>query len=329
MIFADNLFEQVLINPVNNGFSRLQIVSGYATAAMVFHHLEALRKISDNVKIELIIGMAVKDGASLSNHSAIKKLMNDFKDQFRSSYLMELPPVHSKLYIWSDSNNSSISFIGSANYTQNAFFKNREILANCESQSAVNYYNSLIDQSIYCDHEEAENLIQIYNRLYYKKLRLRDEVNIDNLDTDQISDEVISGLERVNISFLDRRGNLPDRSGLNWGQRPEVGREPNQAYIRIPSSIQKTDFFPDRGKHFTIKTDDDKILICTRAQANGKAIHTPHNNSLIGEYFRNRLGVGNGRPVLKEHLVSYGRTDIDIYKIDTETYYLDFSVNNG
>lgn len=79
--------------------------------------------------------------------------------------------------------------------------------------------------------------------------------------------------------------------------------------------------------HFTVLTDDNKVLICTRAQQNGKAIHTPHNNSLIGEYFRHRLGIPYGHSVTKEHLLSYGRTDIDFYKIDDETYSMDFSVS--
>ena len=78
--------------------------------------------------------------------------------------------------------------------------------------------------------------------------------------------------------------------------------------------------------HFTINTDDNKTLIATRAQQNGKAIHTPHNNSLIGEYFRMRLGLPNGAFVQKEDLIRYGRTDVDFYKIDDETYYMDFSV---
>jgi hypothetical protein len=94
----------------------------------------------------------------------------------------------------------------------------------------------------------------------------------------------------------------------------------------LPHTIYRTDFFPAIGVHFTILTDDNRVLICTRAQANGKAIHTPHNNSLIGEYFRNRLGVANGAPVRLQHLINYGRTDVTFYRIDDETYYMDFSV---
>ena len=90
--------------------------------------------------------------------------------------------------------------------------------------------------------------------------------------------------------------------------------------------IYKTDFFPPIGQHFTVYTDDGKILICSRAQERGKAIHTPHNNSLIGEYFRMRLGVPNGYPITIKHLQAYGRSDVDFYKIDEETYYMDFHV---
>lgn len=72
--------------------------------------------------------------------------------------------------------------------------------------------------------------------------------------------------------------------------------------------------------------DNDEIILFTRTQENGKAIHTLHNNSLIGVYFRKRLGVPLGEKVTMEHLIKYGRTYIDFYKIDDENYYMDFSV---
>ena len=93
--------------------------------------------------------------------------------------------------------------------------------------------------------------------------------------------------------------------------------------------IYRSDFFPKRSIHFTVLTDDNKILICTRAQKDelGHAIETPHNNSLLGEYFRNRLGLPNGAFVTRDDFDKYGRTDIDFYKIDNETYYMDFSIS--
>lgn len=42
---------------------------------------------------------------------------------------------------------------------------------------------------------------------------------------------------------------------------------------------------------------------------------------------RNRLGLANGQYVTRQDLERYGRTDVDFYKIDEETFYMDFSVN--
>jgi hypothetical protein len=76
-----------------------------------------------------------------------------------------------------------------------------------------------------------------------------------------------------------------------------------------------------------VLTDDGKELICVRAQDNGKGLHTTLNNSLMGEYFRYRLGLPSGSFVRKKDLLKYGRTDVDFYKIDDETYLLDFSIH--
>ena len=96
--------------------------------------------------------------------------------------------------------------------------------------------------------------------------------------------------------------------------------------MKVEANVQRSGFFPERGVHFTVLTDDGKVLICTRAQDHGKAIETPHNNSHIGEYFRRRLGLANGVPVSRLDLDKYGRTNVTFYKIDDETYYMDFSV---
>jgi len=120
------------------------------------------------------------------------------------------------------------------------------------------------------------------------------------------------------------RGELevPRASGLNWGQRP--GREQNQAYLAIPAYVQRSSFLPAPGVDFLLECDDGEIFKCVRAQANGKAIHTPENNSLLGLYFRERLGVLPGKSVTIIHLLKYGRTSVDVYKTSAFHYFLDF-----
>ena len=78
-------------------------------------------------------------------------------------------------------------------------------------------------------------------------------------------------------------------------------------------------------QHFLVVTDDHHTLQLRVEQQNDKAITTPASNALLGEYFRNRLGLGNGEYIEKRHLLAYGRMDVMFYKIDEEQYYMDFS----
>lgn len=330
MITSD-LFNKLLIEPVTqSGANRLYVVSGYATPAMAFHHLDSLRHMKIDIQVELIVGMCGQDGLSVGNHKGFQQLVqSDFSGNFECSYLVDAIPVHSKVYSWYCDDTPICAFTGSANYTQKAFGRYQgEAMVLSDPEEGVSYFKSLISNTIYCVHPEAEDFVQIYNDKYFARKR-RELAQQESREFPSSTISELSGLEAVRVSLLDFRSGtyVPPRSGLNWGQRPEEHREPNQAYIHLPASIYKTSFFPPKTVHFTILTDDGKILTCTRAQEEyGKAIHTPHNNSLIGEYFRNRLGVANGALISIEDLQRYGRTDVDFYKIDEETYYMDFSV---
>jgi hypothetical protein len=135
-------------------------------------------------------------------------------------------------------------------------------------------------------------------------------------------------LEYVDLPLLIRNDTaIHERAGLNWGQRE--GREPNQAYIPVPTPFNRDnpDFFPPLEHAFTMLTDDGQQLVCKMAQANRKAIHTTENNSIMGRYFRERLGVPLGARVDAQDVINYGRTSVRVYKIDSETYFMDFGRN--
>ncbi|MCK5117602.1 MAG: NgoFVII family restriction endonuclease [Candidatus Aegiribacteria sp.] len=321
----ESLFEQVLVKPLEEGLHQLRIISGYATSAMAFHHLEHVKSLDSTLKIELLVGMCPCDGISISNHRGFQDLMaNQYLGQFRCSYVFKAPPVHSKLYIWHNGNSVKKAFIGSANYTQNGFSANqREVLAQVGKPNLMDYFEMLESDSVICNHQDAEGLIKVYNdRQYYRNHTVEDGIDPD---INQIPNA--SSVVNVTVSLLSARtGEVQNTAGLNWGQRERRNR--NQAYIQLPPDVYRSDFFPLRANHFTVVTDDSKVFICTRAQKSeeGQAIETPHNNSLLGEYFRNRIGLANGAPIRKRDLDNYGRTDVTFYKFDEENYYMDFSV---
>lgn len=321
VLLSDDLFNQVLLNPAIQGADELFIVSGYASAVMASYHIEQLKKQRIDLKINLIVGMTSRDGLSLTNHQTFKNLMeNEFPGDFTCSYLTDHPPVHSKVYSWFQNGNPIDGYLGSANYSQQAFVRNsqKEVATKCDPENAFNYYQSLIGNSIYCNHQEVEEQIVFYNS------NRASNSNRDIIEEENSPYEVPLGLDYLDISLLQTNGEIHQASGLNWGQR--AGRERNQAYIPLQAEVWRSDFFPSIGQHFTVRTDDRKILLFTRAQQNGKALHTPLNNSHMGEYFRSRLGVANGDFVTKDDLLEYGRTTVRFYKTDEEEYQMDFSV---
>ena len=116
---------------------------------------------------------------------------------------------------------------------------------------------------------------------------------------------------------------VPGRSGLNWGQRP--GRNQDQAYLSVPVEFQRSNFFPPAGIKFLAIFDDGFEVECLRAQQNGKAIHSHKDNSIIGKYFRTRLGLKSGDLISYFDLDRYGRVSIEVSKKEDGIYFFDFS----
>lgn len=256
-----------------------------------------------------------------------------FPGQFTCKYLCRGEAVHAKVYVFCEGSDPVCAFAGSANYSQTAFLNSqrREVLAECSPARAYDFFKSLKDDTISCLDKTVPTKIAITASNRGGPVETADTARTESkfieVETDKHSP--FYGLQKVSLSLLDRRGRVPPRSGLNWGQRPELRRNPDQAYLPVRGNLMTCGFFPERKQHFTVLTDDDKIIECVRAQDGGKAIHTPHDNSEIGRYIRSRIGVKSGQAVTAEDLARYGRSSIDFYKIDDENYVLDFSRPRG
>ena len=203
------------------------------------------------------------------------------------------------------------AFTGSANYTLKGFSKDcDEFITECNLDEAVAYFEKVESKTIFCTANEVENYIRIY--------RVSPNYSYESTMVD-------SDLEKhQTLSFLSNTGEVPTSSGLNWGQREN--RDPNQAYIALPSKIAKTGFFPLNKRYFTVVADDGECFIMRVEQANNKAITTPGDNAELGRYFRSRLGLKDGDKVTKKHFDDYGRSDVTFTKLDDEHFLMDFSV---
>lgn len=324
MISGRDLEDMILFRPFKQlGCDELRILTGYATASMASRYIELLGKGAEHVTIRLIVGMTPSDGIINIQHENFKKLMEERKERFECSYIMLThAPCHAKLYVWLKNGTPIKAFIGSANYTQNAFYGfQEEIMDECDPQDALDYYDLFADRTIFCNHNEVEDAVNIISKQQYRDSK-----------TDELSEDIPlenRGFVSKTLSLLTSKGKMGGRSGLNWGQRED--RDRNQAYIPMQRRVALSGFFPKKELHFTVITDDAFSMICSVAQGDehGKAIHTPLDNAELGRYFRKRIGTSLGARVEKEDLERYGRSDVTFYKIDDETYYMDFSVQKS
>lgn len=309
ILYSTNLYQDLLAKPLKDQYQNLWVVSGYASSALVRHLLTA----DDKVKLHLIIGMARADGIANSDHLLYVDSMQRFSGRFSCYYNHLTTPIHIKAYVW----DKQLAFVGSPNFSWSGLTKHYEAVSYSVPDQVYDMFHYFKDQMLPADAPNVQDYITLFDA--------RRSENRQRIARTHSADNKMQG-DSVRLSLLDRKGNIHNRSGLNWGQRP--GRNPDQAYIPVPRRIHETDdsFFPVSGERFTIETDDGRVFSCVIAQHNDKAIETPDDNSILGRYFRERLGVPSGEFVTKADLETYGRTDVEITKIDIDTYYLDFSV---
>ena len=335
-LVSSNLFDFALIRPLLSAErpDSLRIVSGYASHAMAAHHLITVSGLGKSLDVDLIYGMAGADGVRKTDHIGFQSLENKgefaYNGSFACSYVKRPVSVHSKVYVWCRGETPIQAFVGSANYSDTGFSSpsRTETLAECDPVSAFQFFVETKRLVVPCSKANLDRDFPVKLRQVVAPSGSSQSVSIE-----QDKKSPFYGCEKITLSLLDRAGTTGNGSGLNWGVRPDGDpreshgsvRDPNQAYLRYPVQFQRTDFMPAVGTRFTVMTDDSQIFTCTRAQSNGKGIHTPQDNDEIGRYFRSRLGLPDGAYVTVADLKRYGRFEVTFYKLDNENYVMDFS----
>lgn len=325
-LITSDLFSKTLLEPAMAGATGLHIVSGYASPAMVTRHLEELKRNQvSKFSIDLLVGMTGLDGISRNSLAGFRAIpRQSVGSNFSCHFTLPGKSIHSKVYVLSDDSGPLQAFSGSANYTQVGFglsgrsHRHFETLSEVDAAEAFNYVLEVSSNAVSYTNPDLEKYIQITTEQGNAVAAFESDL-IDLVDTRELDSVVLPLIQtRHNV------GQVHQRSGLNWGQRD--GRNPDQAYIPIPSSIARKGFFPTRGEHFQVTTDDGEAFICTVAQDGDKALETPNDNSILGKYFRKRLNLEPGSRIERKHLDSYGSTGVEILKVDDGNFHLSFRV---
>jgi len=325
VLFNKNIEEIIFQRHQIHQVDELIILSGYVGP----NPISRLKDLPFNSKV--IYGMYGDRGIQETLHNALISLQREISniDIFYSK-----TPIHSKCYVWKNSNSINHALIGSANFSTNGLSTPyREILA----ETTIDTFHPLND---YINRVMRNSVICTDIELSITRPRISETTSNEQVST-----------EFCKMSFLDRHGNVASASGLNWGQgKGHVA--PNDAYIAIKKDYirlypklfpPKQDFTTVTGvggrqsRHNDIVEiiwDDGMImdgLLEGNQDENGvkypKQISSFPRKSLIGEYLRNRLGVQSGQRVIINDLNKYGRSDIDVSLLEEGVYKFDFSKN--
>lgn len=327
MLFYKNLEDIVFgRHEVVPDVDQLIIISGYVGPQMI----KRLQELPFPSRV--IYGMYGESGIGHPLHNALVGLEN--KLPHTDIYYSRIP-VHAKCYMWMHGSKIQHALVGSANFSANGLHNDyREVLAETTRdtfQPLVEYTDAIMKEAILCTSDRID-----FREGTSKTQRKQVDTEVKNPDV-------------CSMSLLDRTGNIPRGSGLNWGFSVNGHNSPGDAYIPIRTDYirhypnifapkQQHPFKITKGAKVTRQNDAVELIWDDGTEMEGllegtqpvdgrnfpKQLSSSPDKAELGRYIRRRLQVPSDAFVTKEMLEAYGRTTIDISRIGEGIYYMDF-----
>ena len=249
-----------------------------------------------------------------------------------TSVLYSTIPVHSKCYVWLKDGRVQTALVGSANFSLSGLMNPyKEVLADASRDT----FSPLKDYIVKVTNE----CIDCYDvSITYKQSKVN-----------KISPNSLIG--RLPLTSSKCNGEVPLKSGLNWGFSNIAHVSKGDAYIPIPAAFIRSNegLIPPKqerplldvvegkkNRHNDIIDliwDDGTLmqgLLEQDSTIDGivypKALSSSPSKKVLGQYIRRRMGLPEDAIITKKDLIKYGRTDIGISKQGDGIYALDFSV---
>ena len=331
MLYTENLEKSVLYEPAKE-CNRLQIISGFTDCERISTHIIELvdgykeGKYQRCEQIDMILGMY--RSVTEKKHLLLKRLISHTLSgrdipKFNLYYISQSREVHSKVYTWFNDDTPIKSYVGSANYSMEAFRRRRECMTDGDPKQTALYFDDLKKDTVNC--LEATDV-----RFSKTQIIEHDGFDPDSVDYDYYIQ--LTPTATCTISLLTTKGDVGYGSSINWGIRPNgTKRNPNQAYIPYNKHDKVPGFFPDREHPddkncpvFRVITKDGGTFHMRLAQQGNKALHSAESNSILGEWIRKEMNIPSGCFITKQMLLNYGKTEVTFRKYEDGTYLLDF-----
>lgn len=334
MLYYTDLEEKIFEKSYSQSADSMAIISGYVG----IEPIKRLETLPESIHATVIYGMYGSENISAPLHKALVELQKNLPNV---EILYSTIPVHSKIYFWEEGDDIKSALIGSANFSVKGLRNDyREVLSDVSEEDFSDfktYYDYVRKRSLKCTDERIK--VRKMSKGY------RTSKNLQPL--------LAKGICRA--SFLDRRGLVPKKSGLNWGFSRGHVKE-GDAYIPITMENIRNfpNMFPPKkyvyGNENTNSSgrknrendeiemiwDDGTVMTGLLEGQHAvkednliypKQLSSSPQKSILGDYLRKRIGVSKNHIITKTDLKKYGRYSVDISLIGEGIYYMDFSVN--
>ena len=328
MIEYNDLYSNLFCD-LARSHEKIEIISGYASPTFFKSVLDEF----PHLKITLYIGMS-DEGISINSHLKYKEIQGESNAfiYYQTNKLNSAKPNHIKAYRFSKGNSQRI-FVGSANFTENGFINNREILTEI-SNDLSELFEEQKTNSILCSDPNITDYInftvsEVHNSREFGQdefppvelAELGDQKFIYTRESNGVRNRLYSCRQnidkkyhkyfKVNIALNASSNNRWRSTGINGALTGE------ESLLKYSLDGKLYDLFP-KNQVITIYTEDDKILKAKLVSDFDLDL------TLIDEtwydYTVSRLGIEFGIPLSNESLLQLKCNCFEFERINESEY---------
>lgn len=316
---------------------KLTAASGYISEDSIADLL-MLYKTGAKTKLDLIVGMHLFEGFSFGQYDALCNLNKLLKEEnLGAIYLSASFKYHGKVYLFQESDEHSISIIGSSNLTK--ISPSERIYDTDVITDDKNLTRNVSDLLLALRDKGCETIDTIDNQ----RIKILPPENLfeDYLSVNKVADSELAEIQSLmtDIKF-DILLKDEEKSNLNvYFGKPRVNfsngsKLPRPWYeVELIVSKKTTEFpnYPKKDSEFTVITDDGYTFNCKVSGDFSKNFRSAGDLSILGRWIKGRMenakALTIGEKITKSNFDKYGRDTITLTKTKKENiWYLDFGV---
>lgn len=321
-MFIDNLYENIIEKDFKD-YHTIKILSGYGSGLF----LEKVIRECPELKIDLYLGMT-KEGVATNSHQTFQELTKN-NPNINVYYQIKGRPNHMKIYSLFKNKKKSKSFVGSANFTENGFEYNKEILVEGNLDFTEIFDTQQIN-SLICTHSDIEKYVSINSAVIEEPVPCEEEANTkgrlvatENNSYHSKNRKLISMRNKANykyykefeIEVVKSNDKNWEFTGINNGLYGGV------PHITIGNTLYLKKVFP-RENDFLLITDEEKEYKVRVSAKKRDALYFKDID--IYEHFRSKLRWEQKKAISHDDLKAIGCNKIKFIRLDKFKYYIDF-----